>query len=363
MGRFYRNCLRSLLFLQESEAAHNRVIKGLSLASRLPILPIITDAIYGAPDLPIQFSGLKFPNPVGLAAGMDKHASALPMWERLGFGFAELGGITRYGQLGNEAPRMFRAIGDQALVNRMGFNNPGAKAVARALQRWRDRGLWPTHPVGINLGKSKATPLEEAAEDYCFTFHELQNLADFFVVNVSSPNTPNLRKLQGKNALNEILKTLREVNSSKALLIKIAPDLTYEAIDDVLDLAVNHSLAGIVATNTTVTRPEPSNTQCRNTYNEEGGLSGAPLRKRSTQIIAHIHKHTEGNLPIIGVGGIFTSDDAWEKIAAGASLVQVYTGLVYEGPSVAGDIVCGLKARMEREGVKRLTDLKGVAIN
>ena len=361
MGWFYRNCLRSLLFLQESEAAHNRVIKGLSLASRLPILPTITDAIYGAPDLPIQFSGLKFPNPVGLAAGMDKHASALPMWERLGFGFTELGGITRHDQPGNEAPRMFRAIDDQALVNRMGFNNPGAKAAARALQRWRDRDLWPTHPVGINLGKSKITPLEEAAEDYCFTFHELQNLADFFVVNVSSPNTPNLRKLQGKNALNEILKTLREVNSSKALLIKIAPDLTNEAIDDVLDLAVNHSLAGIVATNTTVTRPEPSNTQCRNTYNEEGGLSGTPLRKRSTQIIAHIHKHTEGKLPIIGVGGIFTADDAWEKIAAGASLVQIYTGLVYEGPSVAGDIVCGLKARMEREGVKHLTDLKGVA--
>lgn len=361
MGWIYRNCLRSLLFLQESEAAHNCVIKGLSLSARLPILPTLTDTLYGAPDLPVQFGGLKFPNPVGLAAGMDKHASAVPMWERLGFGFAELGGVTRHAQGGNEAPRMFRAIADHALVNRMGFNNPGAESVACTLKEWRARDLWPAHPIGINLGKSKITPLKKAAEDYCFTFRELQDLADFFVVNVSSPNTLNLRQLQDKNALDEILKTLREVNSDKALLIKIAPDLTNDAIDDVIDLAINHSLAGIVATNTTLTRPEPGNMQCRNTYDENGGLSGAPLKERSTQIVAHIYRHTEGKLPIIGVGGIFTSDDAWDKIAAGASLLQVYTGLVYEGPSIAGDIVRGLKARMEREGVKHLADLVGVA--
>ena len=252
MGWIYRNCLRSLLFLQESESAHNRVIMGLSCASRMPFLSTLTDAIYGAPDLPVQFGGLKFPNPIGLAAGMDKHASAVPMWERLGFGFAELGGVTRHAQGGNEAPRMFRAIADHALVNRMGFNNPGAESVACTLKEWRARDLWPAHPIGINLGKSKITPLKKAAEDYCFTFRELQDLADFFVVNVSSPNTPNLRQLQDKNALDEILKTLREVNSDKALLIKIAPDLTNDALDDVIDLAINHSLAGIVATNTTV---------------------------------------------------------------------------------------------------------------
>ena len=363
MGWIYRNCLRALLFLQESESAHNRVIMGLSCASRMPFLPTLTDAIYGAPDLPVQFGGLKFPNPIGLAAGMDKHASAVPMWERLGFGFVELGAVTRYGQPGNESPRMFRAIEDQALVNRMGFNNPGTKSIAKALQYWRDRDLWPTHPIGINLGKSKVTPNEEAAEDYAFSFKALQNLADFFVVNVSSPNTPNLRELQDKDALNKILKTLREVNPNKALLIKIAPDLTNEAIDDVLELAINHSLAGIVATNTTITRPKSDNMQCRNTYAEDGGLSGVPLRKRSTQIIAHIHNHTEGKLPIIGVGGIFTADDAWEKIAAGASLLQVYTGLVYEGPSIAGNIVRGLKARMEHEGVRRLSDLIGTTAN
>ena len=359
MGWIYRNCLRSLLFLQESEAAHNRVLKGLSLASKIPMLPMLADGLYGAPNLPVEIAGLRFPNPVGLAAGMDKSAVAVPMWERLGFGFAELGGVTRHAQSGNDAPRMFRAVADRALVNRMGFNNPGADTFARALSEWHARDDWPGHPIGINLGKSKITPLEEAAEDYAFTFCALQELADFFVVNVSSPNTPNLRKLQNKSALDEILKTLRGVNSVKPLLIKIAPDLTTEAIDDVLDLATAHSLAGIVATNTTITRPETDDAQCEKIYTETGGLSGAPLRQRSTEVIAHIFKHTEGKLPIIGVGGIFSADDAWEKITAGASLVQVYTGLIYNGPSIAGDIVRGLKARMENEGVRQFADLIG----
>ena len=359
MGWIYRNCLRSLLFLQESEAAHNRVLKGLSLASKIPMLPMLADGLYGSPNLPVEIAGLRFPNPVGLAAGMDKSAVAVPMWERLGFGFAELGGVTRHAQSGNDAPRMFRAVADRALVNRMGFNNPGADTIASALSEWHARDDWPSHPIGINLGKSKITPLEEAAEDYTFTFRALQELADFFVVNVSSPNTPNLRKLQDKSALDEILKTLRGVNSEKPLLIKIAPDLTTEAIDDVLDLATAHSLAGIVATNTTITRPETDDAQCEKIYTETGGLSGAPLRQRSTEVIAHIFKHTEGKLPIIGVGGIFTADDAWEKITAGASLVQVYTGLIYNGPSIAGDIVRGVKARMEKEGVRQFADLIG----
>jgi len=359
MGWIYRNCFRSLLFLQESEAAHNRVLKGLSLASKIPMLPTIADGLYGAPNLPVEIAGMRFTNPVGLAAGMDKSAAAVPMWERLGFGFAELGGVTRHAQSGNDAPRMFRAVADRALVNRMGFNNPGADTFARALSEWHARDDWPSHPIGINLGKSKITPLEEAAEDYTFTFRALQELADFFVVNISSPNTPNLRKLQNKSALDEILKTLRAVNSEKPLLIKVAPDLTTEAIDDVLDLSASHSLAGIVATNTTITRPETDDAQCEKIYIETGGLSGAPLRQRSTEVIAHIFKHTEGKLPIIGVGGIFSADDAWEKITAGASLVQVYTGLIYNGPSIAGDIVRGLKARMEKEGVRQFADLIG----
>ncbi len=361
MGWVYRNCLRPLLFMQESEAAHNRVIKGLAVCGRLPIFPTLTDTIYGAPDLPVKFNKLKFPNPIGLAAGMDKYAMAVPMWERLGFGYTELGGVTMHAQSGNSSPRMFRAIKDHALVNRMGFNNPGAKAVAKTLQQWRELSLWPAHPIGINLGKSKTTPIEEAAQDYAFSFNVLKNLADFFVVNISSPNTPNLRKLQNKSELDKILKTLRSDDDNSTLFIKIAPDLTDEAIDDVLELAISHSLAGIVATNTTVTRPESGNTQCQNAYNEDGGLSGAPLRKRSTQIISHIHRNTKGNLPIIGVGGIFNTNDAWEKITAGASLLQIYTGLVYEGPSIAGNIVRGLKKRMEQEGVKHVKDLVGAA--
>ena len=256
---------------------------------------------------------------------------------------------------------MFRAVADRALVNRMGFNNPGAEAMAEALRGWRKREQWPRHPIGINLGKSKVTPLEEAADDYAFSFRALQGLADFFVVNVSSPNTPNLRELQDKSALDEILKILRAVNAVVPLFIKIAPDLSTEAIDDVLDLATSHSLAGIVATNTTIERPSSTDAQCKKIYAETGGLSGVPLRARSTEIIAHIYKNTKGALPIIGVGGIFTADDAWEKITAGASLVQVYTALVYEGPSIAADIVRGLKARMEKERVRSLEDLVGKA--
>ena len=359
MGSLYRHCLRPLLFLQDSEAVHNRVLRGLSVSARLPALPMLADALYGAPDLPVTFGGLKFPNPVGLAAGMDKAAAAVPMWERLGFGFAELGGVTRHAQTGNDTPRMFRAVADRALVNRMGFNNPGAEAMAESLRDWRAREQWPTHPIGINLGKSKVTPLEEAAEDYAFSFGSLQGLADFFVVNVSSPNTPNLRKLQDKSALDQILKMLRTVNAEVPLLIKIAPDLSTDAIDDVLDLATTHSLAGIVATNTTIERPSSNDLQCKKIYAETGGLSGVPLRQRSTEIIAHIYQHTNGKLPIIGVGGIFTADDAWEKITAGASLIQVYTGLVYEGPSIAADIVRGLKARMEKEGVRSLGEIVG----
>ena len=189
MGSFYRHCLRPLLFLQDSEAVHNRVLRGLSVSARLPVLPLLADACYGAPDLPVSLAGFKFPNPVGLAAGMDKAAAAVPMWERLGFGFAELGGVTRHAQTGNDTPRMFRAVADRALVNRMGFNNPGAEAMAKALRGWRKREQWPMHPIGINLGKSKVTPLEKAADDYAFSFRALQGLADFFVVNVSSPNT------------------------------------------------------------------------------------------------------------------------------------------------------------------------------
>jgi len=359
MGWCYRRILRPLLFLQESEVAHNRALRGLAWAGRGRVLASLTGSFCGAPELPVECFGLRFPNPVGLAAGMDKAGTAVPMWPRLGFGFSELGGVTQHAQPGNDLPRMFRAIADRALVNRMGFNSCGAEAMAECLANWRTRNQWPAHPVGINLGKTKITPLKEAPGDYAFSFRVLQDLADFFVINVSSPNTPNLRELQDKTALDEIITALREVNINKPLLVKIAPDLTTAAIDDVLDLATSHQLAGIVATNTTITRPEPNDAKCRRAYQETGGLSGVPLRERSTEVIRYIHQQTRGKLPIIGVGGIFNADDAWEKITAGASLLQVYSGLIYEGPGIAKAIVTGLKKRLKQAGLACLDEAVG----
>jgi dihydroorotate dehydrogenase len=336
----YRNFVRPVLFLQDSEAIHNRTLRMLAFASRHRSLRALAQSIYGAAAKPIDVFGLKFPNPIGLAAGMDKFAAALPIWECLGFGFTELGGVTWHAQPGNDAPRMFRAVPDRALINRMGFNNPGAETMARTLADWKRSGNWPKHPVGMNLGKSKVTPLDKAAEDYANSFRLLRDYADFFVVNVSSPNTPNLRQLQDKAALDEILIALQEINTTrKPILVKIAPDLSVEAVDEILELASQRQLAGIVATNTTITRPQSDNP----VYTQTGGLSGAPLRQRSTEIIRHIHKQTAGKLPIIGVGGIFNAADAMEKIEAGASLLQIYTGLVYEGPAIVKTIVAGLR--------------------
>jgi dihydroorotate dehydrogenase len=359
---FYRHCLRPILFQQKAESAHNLALKISSIAGHNRLLSSIVGSIYGAPALPVNVFGLEFPNPVGLAAGLDKHAAAVPVWEKLGFGFCELGGVTWEAQPGNPQPRMFRAVADEAIINRMGFNNSGAEAMAAKLSTWKKSGRWPRHPVGINLGKSKNTPLEKAAEDYANSFRALRNFADFFVVNVSSPNTPNLRQLQDKTALNEILAAIQEANAKKLpLLIKIAPDLSFWAIDEILELVTKRHLAGIVATNTTITRPPTKDPQSQEVYAETGGLSGKPLRARSTEIIRHIYQQTGDRVKIIGVGGIFNADDAWEKIAAGASLVQVYTGLVYEGPSLAQTIVAGLAQKLAAAGMKHLSEAVGSA--
>jgi dihydroorotate dehydrogenase len=288
------------LFLQDSERIHNRTLRALGVASRSGVLRAAGGWMYGAQELPVEVFGLRFPNPVGLAAGMDKVAEALPMWAALGFGFSELGGVTRHGQPGNDLPRMFRVIPDGALVNRMGFNNPGAEVFAQALEGWRSAGLWPRHPVGVNLGKSKVTPLDQAPEDYAFSFRRLHALADFFVVNVSSPNTPNLRKLQDRAALEEILVALKEAETSlggvrRPLLVKVAPDLTLDALDEILDLATSRGLAGwLVATNTTIARPDAGSDPARRAYTETGGLSGRPLRARSTEVIRHLYRQTRG---------------------------------------------------------------------
>ena len=386
MSWFYRNLVRPALFSLDSEEIHNRTLSALGWVGRHGVLCEALASFYRPMDLPLELFGLTFPNPVGLAAGMDKHAAAVPAWEAVGFGFIELGGVTCHPQPGNPAPRLFRAVSDAALINRMGFNNPGAEAIASRLAEWRASGRWPNHPVGINLGKSKIVPLETAAADYANSFRIVGPHADFFVVNVSSPNTPNLRQLQDKAALDEILAALQEVNrqpsvvrcqssgarltddeppatahSAKPILVKVAPDLSFEALDEILDLAGPRQIAGIVATNTTITRPGTCDPELKHIYAEAGGLSGRPLRARSTEIVRHLYRQTNGSLPVIGVGGIFNAEDAWEKITAGASLVQLYTGLVYEGPGVVKEIVSGLQQRLEESGLGSFNEAVGTA--
>ena len=357
MSWWYKSIIRPALFAQDSERVHNWTLDRLAWAARRPWAVGLTARLFGAPELPVELFGLRFPNPVGLAAGMDKQGAAVPIWSALGFGFCELGGVTWEAQPGNPVPRMFRVPADEALVNRMGFNNGGARALAQRLAEWRSGGLWPRHPVGINLGKSKVTPLTAAAGDYAASFRQLWALGDFFVVNVSSPNTPNLRALQDKAALDEILAALQEVNRElaaatggkappKPVLVKVAPDLSLDALGEILELVGPRALAGLVATNTTITRPPARDEQAARVYAETGGLSGRPLAARSTELIRHLYKETGGRLPLIGVGGVFTVADAWEKITAGASLLQVYTGMVYEGPGLSARLVAGLRRRL-----------------
>ncbi len=373
MSWFYRNAIRPILFTQEAESIHNRTMAMLDKVGRNELLCDAMHSFLGAAALPVELFGLRFPNPVGLAAGMDKNATALPAWAAMGFGFTELGAATWHAQPGNAEPRVFRAIPEEAIVNRMGFNNLGAEAIAERLAEWKKLGRWPRHPVGMNLGKSKITPLDKAAEDYANSFRVLRPYLDFFVVNVSSPNTPNLRQLQDKSALDEIFAAVQEVQNSsskfqvpsskdvskKPILVKVAPDLTFEALDEILELVGPRKIAGIVATNTTIGRPTSNISDVQRVYAETGGLSGRPLRARSTEVIRHLYQQTGGKLPIIGVGGIFTAADAWEKIAAGASLVQVYTGLVYEGPGICRGIVNGLIERLEARGLAELTSAIG----
>lgn len=321
------------------------------------------------PRLNQQFWGLTFPNPLGLAPGFDKNGAVFSLWPSLGFGFAELGTVTHHPQPGNPSPRMFRLPQDQATLNRMGFNNQGAQALAIKFQQARER--WPTLPVlGVNIGKSKVTPLLEAVADYQASFRLLQPWGDYFVVNVSSPNTPGLRSLQQRDQLEPILASLQHINtaqksSHKPLLVKIAPDLDWQAIATVVDLVREYELAGVVATNTTIRR-EGLTTQTlsatgRPLQEEVGGIGGAPLRQRSTEIIHWIWQYTGGTVPIIGVGGIFCADDAWDKIVAGASLLQVYTGLVYEGPWMVPRILRGLLAKLDHHGLSNLNDAVGMA--
>ncbi|MEL6246893.1 MAG: quinone-dependent dihydroorotate dehydrogenase [Cyanobacteria bacterium J06648_16] len=307
--------------------------------------------------------GLDFANPVGLAAGFDKDGRAASAWSQLGLGFAELGTVTLKPQPGNPQPRLFRLPQDRAALNRMGFNNQGAAQLAQRLSQLAS-SEYPI-PLGVNLGKSKVTPLDQAAQDYLGSFKLLADLGSYFVVNVSSPNTPGLRSLQAKSQLAPILDALQSANTQqKPLLVKISPDLAWENIDDVIDLAREYQLAGIIATNTTLSR-EGLHTQTiqatgQSPAQEAGGISGAPVRQRSTEVIRYIYQQTDGTLPIVGVGGIFTADDAWEKIVAGASLVQVYTGFVYEGPWIVRQILQGLLAKLDAQRLAHISDAIGL---
>lgn len=332
----YDNLVRPLLFQLDPETIHHVCMGALRVLAQVPYKPTHD------PKLERTVFGLKFPNPVGLAAGFDKEAEALSAWQTLGFGFVEPGTITALPQPGNPKPRIFRLPEMGGLINRMGFNNSGADAVAQRLERLKASGRWPTIPIGLNIGKSKVTSLEEATQDYLSSFNRLFELGDYFVLNVSSPNTPGLRTLQGKAELNELLGAVMAANrakpAAKPLLLKIAPDLEWAQIDEILELVTSHGLSGLIATNTTLDHscvPEGRD--------QTGGLSGKPLRARSTEIVRYVCKHLD--LPVIAVGGIFDADVALEKLDAGAALVQLYTGFIYRGPALIGEICDALKKR------------------
>ncbi len=323
----YKKVVRPLLFAMDPEVVHHLAMDTLRCSGRFLEYCAPTNNLRD-PKLVRHMFGLRFPNPVGLAAGFDKNAVALRAWQALGFGFAEVGTITARAQPGNPKPRIFRIPEIGGLINRLGFNNDGADAVAERLRHLEQSGWWPRMPVGINIGKSKITPLEEATSDYLLSFERLHSFGDYFVLNISSPNTPGLRALQDRGALNELLETIQRRNTDRRpLLIKIAPDLEWGSIEEIIGLAQEHELAGIIATNTTV-----DHSSVPEARRQQGGLSGLPLRARSTEIVRFITERTA--LPVIAVGGIFSADDAMEKLDAGAALLQIYTGFIYEGPGL-----------------------------
>ena len=354
MGKYYDHFVRPALFRRDSEQAHELGVDAMAWLGKLaPLrrgLEVWTQrSIAGV--RPIEVFGLKFPNAVGLAAGFDKNARAWPAAAALGFGHVEIGTVTALAQPGNPKPRVFRYPEYEAVINRMGFNNEGSEAVAARLARQPQRGRRRI-PLGVNLGKSKVTDIEKAAEDYLTSFKRLADHADYLVLNVSSPNTPNLRQLQDESRLRELLAAITSANRARAaeqgkhrvpILLKIAPDLTWPQIDAVLGVIAEYGLDGIIATNTTLARPG-----FFATVNEAGGLSGAPLTHRSTEIVGYISRATAGRLPIIGVGGIVDVRSAAEKLDAGASLVQVYTGMIYRGPFFAAEVARGIIERQRR---------------
>ena len=360
----YRSLLRPLLFKLPPETAHELALHALSHGPGAGLLRRFAGGTSdGARFGELRRFGLGFSNPLGVAAGFDKNGLVAPQLAALGFGFVEVGTVTNLPQPGNPRPRLFRLPLDRALVNRQGFNNEGAAALADRLARRR-----PDCVLGINIGKSRAVPVEEATADYLASFEKVRPHADYVAVNVSSPNTPGLRELQRGDLLGELLGALQQRNRELAeneggrpvpLLVKVAPDLGAGDLELIVEAARGALVAGIIATNTTVSRAGLRTDGARVAACGEGGLSGAPLRERSTRLVAALRRLTRGELEIVGVGGIFNAEDAWEKICAGASLVQLYTGFVYEGPNVARRINEGLAELVRRQGFNTLDEAVG----
>jgi dihydroorotate dehydrogenase len=336
----YKQIIRPIFFCFDPEKVHYFTFSLIRNLSKIPGIPALFRALYVVDDkrLETEVFGLKFKNPVGLAAGMDKDASLYNELSNLGFGFIEIGTITPKGQEGNPKKRIFRLVEDSAIINRMGFNNGGVQEAVERLKK--NKGVL----IGGNIGKNKLTPNENAVDDYLICFDALYDYVNYFVVNVSSPNTPNLRELQEKEPLKQLLQTLQNQNiqrchterrrSAKPILLKIAPDLTDSQLLDIIDIVKETKIAGVIATNTTLSR---EGLQSENKV-ETGGMSGKPLRNRSTEVIRFLSEKSNKAFPIIGVGGIHSAEDAIEKLEAGASLIQIYTGFIYEGPGLIKEI-------------------------
>lgn len=361
----YKNIAKPVLFRMDPEKAHHLTIDGLHTAANIPGGRALLRSLYSVPaykELTTSLWGLRFANPVGLAAGLDKNAKAVPGFSSIGFGFMEVGTVTPKPQAGNELPRLFRLPEDKALINRMGFNNVGIETMAEHLQQAGKR----TIPVAINIGKNKVTPNEQAEEDYRACIRGLYGYGDFFVVNISSPNTPDLRNLQHGDDLSRLLAAVQDEmkqqhqkhgGAPKPILVKIAPDLEGDEITYMVRTIVASGVSGIIASNTTISRAGLTHRH----KGEAGGLSGRPLTERSTKLIHTIYSATEGKLPIIGSGGIFTAQDAYDKIRAGASLVEVYTALIYEGPGLIRRINEGLRELLLKDGFSHVSEAVGAA--
>ena len=363
MGLGWRLVARPLISRLDSEKSHDIALGAMSRLDNSNYGKSLMNRFYRSPELPIHTLGRLFHHPLGLAAGMDKGAKALSAWPALGFSWIEYGGITRYPQDGNPKPRMFRANSERALVNSMGFNNPGASSVRDSLIKRKALGNWPNTPVAANIGRSKKVTNEQAPSDYSQTLETLWDHADMFVLNVSSPNTPGLRDLQQEDLLRNVIRECSKVRdknkSQKPILLKVSPDNDDELISEMIDISLNLGIDGIVATNTTISRPEPKNTQSRIAFSQSGGVSGKPLHKRSLEVISNIFDYTDGKTTIVGVGGIDSPESAWKSIQSGASLLQLYSSLVFNGPGVTQSIVRGLKSRVKEYGFSGVSEAVG----